>query len=268
MKDINKLNSDDESSVHFSKLLQTTGSGLRSLCLESQTAMHNEKKLHLSPKGNLVEPSKEKLPYVGNLEKKVTKMRDGDCDKDSNPTNKEPLCFKGISNQSSDGGDSFVKKVPEINEDVHSKNSNLFDLLQQGSYGNLKSPDLFYDSCDEEDKTSTGIAENGCQDNTLNRDYEKNVLKKIRNCLSGVLPPPSVTILQLDMFEEILSRKDSILSFLDEFIPSKSVDCKKANDINSETTSTLTNWKATHSLEDIKTLPWPEIFHATQHGLW
>ncbi|KAI9582779.1 uncharacterized protein LOC119636685 [Glossina fuscipes] len=88
---------------------------------------------------------------------------------------------------------------------------------------------------------------------------EKEFLKRIRKCLAGVLPPPSITIPQLDMFEAILTQKDEILNFF-------------CNSTAHEYTSTEDNkceslLKPTHTLEDTKNMPWKDVLAVRQHGL-
>ncbi|KAL9875443.1 uncharacterized protein ACN427_013565 [Glossina fuscipes fuscipes] len=88
---------------------------------------------------------------------------------------------------------------------------------------------------------------------------EKEFLKRIRKCLAGVLPPPSVTIPQLDMFEAILTQKDEILNF---FCNSTAHEYTSAEDNKHE--SLL---KPTHTLEDAKNMPWKDVLALRQHGL-
>lgn len=155
--------------------------------------------------------------------------------------------------------------------------NNLARLLKQSDYGNLKSPDIFYDSSDDAEEEISSVvpapvatrSEDASKANN-NSHYEKSILRKIKACLTGVLPPPSVTILQIDLFEEIHTRKDSILSFLEEVRQSSgSNNLGKDNEPESiQSTAPLTLWRPTHSVEEVKTLPWKDVLHAKQHGLW
>lgn len=45
---------------------------------------------------------------------------------------------------------------------------------------------------------------------------EREMLRRIRKCLAGILPPPSVTIPQLDMVNAVLTKKNDIFNFINE----------------------------------------------------
>ncbi|XP_013106845.2 uncharacterized protein LOC106086646 [Stomoxys calcitrans] len=85
---------------------------------------------------------------------------------------------------------------------------------------------------------------------------EREMLRRIRKCLAGVLPPPSVTIPQLDMFTAVLSRKNDILNYFKNSPLKASAETK---------ISSL--FKPTHTLEETKSMPWRDILGVRQHGL-
>lgn len=174
--------------------------------------------------------------------------------------------------------DAFIKDLSVIISNDPMQLKKLTRLLKQSNInGNLKSPDLFYDSSDDDNKEEIRSCvvpvaiklENGVQANN-NNEYEKNILKNIKSSLTGVPPPPSITNPQIDLFEEIHSRKDAILSFLEEFRhSSESKIIGNDNKVDSiQSRSSLTLWRPTHSVEEVKTLSWKDVFQAKQHGLW
>ena len=88
---------------------------------------------------------------------------------------------------------------------------------------------------------------------------ERELLRRIRKCLSGVPPPPSFTIPQLDMFGSVLGRREEILGFLQQ--PSES---------KTEESELITNgslFKPTHNLEETQAMAWRDILGVRQHGL-
>ncbi|XP_061389550.1 serine-rich adhesin for platelets [Musca vetustissima] len=89
---------------------------------------------------------------------------------------------------------------------------------------------------------------------------EREMLRRIRKCLAGVLPPPSVTIPQLDMFNAVLSRKDELMNFFKQLSPQKT-----EQQPNTQKVTSL--FKPTHTLEEAKTMPWRDILGVRQHGL-
>uniref|UniRef100_A0A1A9WP96 Uncharacterized protein n=1 Tax=Glossina brevipalpis TaxID=37001 RepID=A0A1A9WP96_9MUSC len=89
---------------------------------------------------------------------------------------------------------------------------------------------------------------------------EKEFLKRIRKCLAGVLPPPSVTIIQLDMFETILTHKDAILNFFLKSPANEYITIAEGNKYGSLLVPT-------HTLEDTKNMPWKDVLAVRQHGL-
>ncbi|XP_075165519.1 cyclin E-interacting protein minus isoform X2 [Haematobia irritans] len=88
---------------------------------------------------------------------------------------------------------------------------------------------------------------------------EREMLRRIRKCLAGVLPPPSVTIPQLDMFSAVLSKKEEILNFFQN---------SGTNDEDPQSLSRIPSlFKPTHTLEEAKSMPWRDILGVRQHGL-
>ncbi|KAM7344838.1 cyclin E-interacting protein minus [Cochliomyia hominivorax] len=98
---------------------------------------------------------------------------------------------------------------------------------------------------------------------------EREMLRRIRKCLAGILPPPSVTIPQLDMVSAVLSKKNDIFNFINE-INEESAK-QNAESANCPTTSTSVRppslFRPTHSLEETKNMPWRDILSVRQHGL-
>lgn len=98
---------------------------------------------------------------------------------------------------------------------------------------------------------------------------EREILRRIRKCLAGVLPPPSVTIPQLDMVSAVLSKKDDIFNFINDIKEETSKQSSEAGDCPSSSTSRpLSLFKPTHTLDETKNMPWRDILSVRQHGLW
>lgn len=112
---------------------------------------------------------------------------------------------------------------------------------------------------------SAGGGGNSSDSYTLFRDNcrrEREMLRRIRKCLAGVLPPPSVTIPQLDMFTAVLSRKDEILNYFQKS-PMKKPDEQKETTAN----RVPSLFRPTHTLEETKSMPWRDVLGVRQHGL-
>nr|XP_036219266.1 uncharacterized protein LOC106620791 isoform X2 [Bactrocera oleae] len=90
---------------------------------------------------------------------------------------------------------------------------------------------------------------------------ERELLRRIRKCLAGIPPPPSVTIPQLDMFSAVISRKQDILDFTVDINSTNSlVACSSSNTC----TSIL---KPTHPIDETKEMSWRQVLGVRQHGL-
>lgn len=105
---------------------------------------------------------------------------------------------------------------------------------------------------------------NSSDSHTLFRENcrrEREMLRRIRKCLAGVLPPPSVTIPQLDMFNAVLSKKDEILNYFNK-------SPEKTNENNTgKSTKPPSLFRPTHTLDETKAMPWRDILSVRQHGL-
>ncbi|TMW41766.1 hypothetical protein DOY81_013154, partial [Sarcophaga bullata] len=91
-----------------------------------------------------------------------------------------------------------------------------------------------------------GISGNSSDSYTLFKDNcrrEREMLRRIRECLAGVLPPPSVTIPQVDMINSV---------------PTNHV---------AAATRPPSLFRPTHSLDETKNMPWRDILNVRQHGL-
>lgn len=90
---------------------------------------------------------------------------------------------------------------------------------------------------------------------------EKELLRRIRKCLTGIPPPPSVTIPQLDMFSAVISRKQDILDFTADISSTSSLaTCSSSN-----TCTSL--FKPTHPIDEMKEMGWRQVLGVRQHGL-
>ncbi|XP_011182927.2 uncharacterized protein LOC105212577 [Zeugodacus cucurbitae] len=90
---------------------------------------------------------------------------------------------------------------------------------------------------------------------------EKELLRRIRKCLAGIPPPPSVTIPQLDMFSAVISRKQDIFDFTADINSTSSLGtCSSSN-----TCTSL--FKPTHPIDETKEMGWRQVLSVRQHGL-
>ena len=93
---------------------------------------------------------------------------------------------------------------------------------------------------------------------------EREMLRRIRECLAGVLPPPSVTIPQVDMISTVLSKKNDILNFFNNI---KDESSKLSRNHVAAATRPSSLFRPTHTLEETKNMPWRDILNVRQHGL-
>lgn len=151
---------------------------------------------------------------------------------------------------------------------------------------NEKSPDLFED--DEESCSDTvtnkddidiseSTIEDSCNEISRNSDMENIVqrrdiehLKRIRNSLLGLPPPPSVTITQIDMFNHVASSKEKIIDFFKTDFLQENTDAKmnavgeEGSEVNGKYGSFL---KPTHTCEEVRNMNWPNTLKCNQLGL-
>uniref|UniRef100_A0A1A9UV37 Uncharacterized protein n=1 Tax=Glossina austeni TaxID=7395 RepID=A0A1A9UV37_GLOAU len=185
---------------------------------------------------------------------------------------KSPDLFGDDDDDDDENGNDGVDNQVEMEKDnqytaregVEKSNTTFgatYDAIENCSF-NCPTESSFANDEQTGDVNSVDNESNGKRFKVLFRENcrrEKEFLKRIRKCLAGVLPPPSVTIPQLDFFEAILTQKDEILNFFH-------------NSIAHEYTSTEDNkyeslLKPTHTLEDTKNMPWKDILAVRQHGL-
>lgn len=119
-----------------------------------------------------------------------------------------------------------------------------------------QSPDLFEEFMDSDEETSTAdvMEDSKVANKSKNDEWEKTLLKRLQTALSGVLPPPSKTIIQysgtelLNMYNENLvklsERKDSDLNHCESL------------------------FKPTHTIEEVKNIEWNDMKSGIKcHGL-
>ncbi|KAH8402024.1 hypothetical protein KR009_009148 [Drosophila setifemur] len=91
---------------------------------------------------------------------------------------------------------------------------------------------------------------------------ERELYRRIRRCLQGVRPPPSVTTPDIDVIRTVLSMKTNVLNFLSSDALSSTPTI--ADSGISETTSL---YRPTHSLSEAQNMGWREVLGVRQHGL-
>lgn len=120
-----------------------------------------------------------------------------------------------------------------------------------------QSPDLFDDFLNSDDETSN--AENVLEDSVVSNkskanEWEKTLLKRLQASLSGVLPPPSKTIIQYSSTELLNLYNENLLKLSDS----------KDNELN----ITESLFKPTHTVDEVKTIVWNDMESGIKcHGL-
>ncbi|KNC21793.1 hypothetical protein FF38_03231, partial [Lucilia cuprina] len=115
-----------------------------------------------------------------------------------------------------------------------------------------------------------GVSGNSSDSYTLFKDNcrrEREMLRRIRKCLAGILPPPSVTIPQLDMVNAVLSKKNDIFNFIEDIKEEAAKQSTTIDGASSSSTRPTSLFKPTHTLEETKNMPWRDILSVRQHGL-
>ncbi|SPP74787.1 uncharacterized protein LOC117591941 [Drosophila guanche] len=92
---------------------------------------------------------------------------------------------------------------------------------------------------------------------------ERELYRRIRRCLQGVRPPPTVTTPDVDVITTVLGMKEQVLNFLSQE-PSTSVASIAESDISNNSCSLF---RPTHSLSDAQNMGWREVLGVRQHGL-
>lgn len=122
-----------------------------------------------------------------------------------------------------------------------------------------QSPDLFEDFLDSDEETSTADVMNDSTANEIvtkskNNEWEKTLLKRLQIALSGVLPPPSKTIIQYSS-TELLNMYNENLSKVSERTENELNCCESL-------------FKPTHTVEEAKNMDWNDMKSGIKcHGL-
>ncbi|XP_017040683.1 uncharacterized protein LOC108087687 isoform X2 [Drosophila ficusphila] len=91
---------------------------------------------------------------------------------------------------------------------------------------------------------------------------ERELYRRIRRCLQGVRPPPTVTTPDLDVIKMVLSMKTNVLTFLSKDAPTPTPTIEDSG--ISETTSLF---RPTHSLSEAQNMGWRDVLGVRHHGL-
>ncbi|XP_064543576.1 uncharacterized protein mi isoform X2 [Drosophila montana] len=86
---------------------------------------------------------------------------------------------------------------------------------------------------------------------------ERELYRRIRRCLQGVRPPPTVTTPDIDVISTVVNMKENVLNFL---ISPSSIE-------DSGICATPSLFKPTHSLAEAQGMSWREVLGVRQHGL-
>lgn len=88
---------------------------------------------------------------------------------------------------------------------------------------------------------------------------ERELYRRIRRCLQGIRPPPTVTTPDIDVISKVVNMKENVLNFLSATTPSSIED--------SGICTTPSLFKPTHSLAEAQGMSWREVLGVRQHGL-
>jgi len=93
---------------------------------------------------------------------------------------------------------------------------------------------------------------------------ERELHRRIRRCLQGVRPPPTVTTPDTDIINTVVNMKAKVINFLvgkdADAIPSCSIE-------DSGICATSSLFKPTHSLAEAQSMSWRDVLGVRQHGL-
>lgn len=132
----------------------------------------------------------------------------------------------------------------------------------------MRSPDLFGDDDDDEqDEEVKPLPQTITEEPELNESTEvedskfiqkreKQVYRRMRTSLSGVIPPPSVINANSNLMEAIYSNRGNILDSLER------LKLKLDAPFDGEPL-----FKPSHSSEEISQLKWEDIQHVNYHGI-
>ncbi|KAH8348901.1 hypothetical protein KR084_012358 [Drosophila pseudotakahashii] len=91
---------------------------------------------------------------------------------------------------------------------------------------------------------------------------ERELYRRIRRCLQGVRPPPTVTTPDVDVIKMVLGMKANVLNFLAKDAPASTPTIEDSG--ISESTSLF---RPTHSLSEAQNMGWREVLGVRHHGL-
>ncbi|KAH8277728.1 hypothetical protein KR018_004221 [Drosophila ironensis] len=91
---------------------------------------------------------------------------------------------------------------------------------------------------------------------------ERELYRRIRRCLQGVRPPPSVTTPDMDVIKIVLSMKSNILNFLSNDQPTST---SSPEDTGKSVPSSL--FRPSHNLSEVQSMGWRDVLNVRQHGL-
>jgi len=113
------------------------------------------------------------------------------------------------------------------------------------------------------DLSSTQLNANDPRSHFLeNCRRERELYRRIRRCLQGVRPPPSVTAPDVDVIKMVLSMKSNVLNFLSKDSPPSTPRIEDSG--ISETTSLF---RPSHSLSEAQNMGWRDVLGVRHHGL-
>lgn len=165
--------------------------------------------------------------------------------------------------------DGKIQGISTKSADISHINLNMFDGDSSSRQINEQSPTLFDDTDDNDDNNDDESNDTNETDDTLTADMskiepednnnvlnkEKRLLRKIQTSLSGVLPPPSITLLQMDLTKMLAMYKNNI---------------NNQNNENPSEYASVPNdclYRKSHSIDEIKQMEWPQAQQAYAHGI-
>ncbi|ALC41690.1 mi [Drosophila busckii] len=89
---------------------------------------------------------------------------------------------------------------------------------------------------------------------------ERELYRRIRRCLQGVRPPPSVTMPDIDVINTVVEQKTKVLNFLLPASSSTGIE-------DSGICATPSLFKPTHSLSEAQSMSWRDVLNVRHHGL-
>lgn len=194
------------------------------------------------------------------------------------------LSFNGIIQTISKTNDDLALVAKKRALDMKLK---LLESEQNLMHVNEQSPDMFGESDDSADEADTKIEdqfsgldpidESIADDRKHIYENEKIILNRIQNSLAGVLPPPSVTILQYDILEMLTLYKQNSTKFNYTDYESNDVPERQtsaAAEFNTCSNSSATSktytkclFKPSHCFDDVDQMNWPQWLNVSAHGI-